>query len=89
MQAAEFESALKRQPFTPFRVRYESGQSLVVSHPEWVFISPGGRTAHIYTNDDPVECHIIDVMLIETIEPLSNGHGRSGGGNGGGPKRKR
>lgn len=93
MTGNEFKSAMETRPFRPLRISFGSGQTLDITLPEMVALSPSLRTAVVYTKvggfDQGDMFKIIDVMLIETIEPLSNGHSRSGGGHGGGPKRKR
>jgi len=88
MHADEFKTALSRQPFKPFRIRLGSGSTIDITHPEWVLVSPSGRTAHIYesTSPDGDVGHIIDVMLIESIEILPN---RRNGKNGHGPNGSR
>lgn len=91
MQADEFKSAIKRQPFKPFRIRPGSGSTIEVSHPEWVFLSPSGRTAHIYESTSPEGDvgHIVDVMLIESIEILPNRRNGKNGHGGNGSRRKK
>jgi len=85
MTAKELRDAIKAEPFLPFRLRFGSGQTVKVPHPEFIALSPSGRTAVIFTEKGSFEAgshmQIVDVLLIEAIEFLSgrgNGQGRRG-----------
>jgi hypothetical protein len=52
-------------PFRPFTVELGSGKRVPVNHPEYVSLSPAGRTLVVYDDHDAME--IIDVFLITNI----------------------
>jgi len=66
MTSDRLREALRSQPFRQFRVHLGGGRSLDVRHPEFVAISPMGRTAAIYGPKDELE--IIDVFMAQSIE---------------------
>ncbi len=42
------------------------GRSFTVSHPDWVFVSPTGRTAMLFEPDDSYS--VVDLMLMNELE---------------------
>ncbi len=70
MRPKEIEKALKAVPFRPFRIRFPSGQSVEVRHPEFVALSPSARTAIVFHGgtESGDDFDILDVMLIEALE---------------------
>jgi hypothetical protein len=64
----------QRRPFQPFDIRIADGRSLPVEHPEVLAITPPGRTIGVGLADGTVE--IVDVLLITTLKPRSNGASR-------------
>ncbi|CAG0976622.1 hypothetical protein PHYC_01537 [Phycisphaerales bacterium] len=77
MTSKELLSALRAQPFMPFRLHFGSGRSVEVQHPEFVSVSPSGRTAVVYTSTsmDGDEFQVVDVLLVESIEILPRKRG--------------
>ncbi len=75
MTSEKIREACKAQPFRPFRLHLGSGRVLNVRHPEFVAVSPSGRTAAIYGPRDELE--IIDILMVQSIEYRRNG--RRGG----------
>ena len=49
-------------PFRPFVVELGSGKCVTVKHPDYVSLSPAGRT--LVVHDDEERMEIIDVFLI-------------------------
>ena len=49
-------------PFKPFVVELGSGKRVPVKHPDYVALSPAGRT--LVVHDDEERMEIIDVFLI-------------------------
>ena len=49
-------------PFKPFTVELGSGKCVPVKHPDYVALSPAGRT--LVVHDDEERMEIIDVFLI-------------------------
>lgn len=64
----------RNHPFHTFTIHLADGRNLDVVHPEFVAISPSGRTAVIYTKDDA--SHHIDLLLVTDLEVKANGHRR-------------
>lgn len=60
-------STLRAMPFHPFTVEVPGGKRVPVAHPDYVSLSPSGRTLIVYgyPNDDSME--IIDVFLISNF----------------------
>lgn len=81
MTPAGFREYWKAEPFQPFLLRLASGRSVEVAHPEFVAISPGGRTVAIFQPDSDGAA-IIDLLLVESVE-YPNGHGSNGTADGG------
>lgn len=82
MTGEGFKKVLEAAPFRPFRIRYGSGREIPVRHPELVNLSPGGRTAIIWRPDELDESfEILDVLLIETLEPFEGPSGGSTNGS--------
>lgn len=62
------------EPFRPFRMKMASGQSFDIRHPEMILV--GRSSARVYTSnvsdpDSPPHWQDISMMLMESIEPLS------------------
>jgi hypothetical protein len=74
-----FHEAIKARltaaPFKPCELRMGSGERFVVSHPELVSLSPGGRRLILWVGDEASVD--IDVLLVESLrESGNNGHRR-------------
>jgi hypothetical protein len=66
MTSEQLKATLRRQPFQPFTIRMVDGRTFHVSHPEWVFVSPSGRTAVIFEPDDSHS--VLDLMLMNELQ---------------------
>jgi hypothetical protein len=66
MTSEQLKATLGQQPFRPFTIRMVDGRSFEVSHPEWVFVSPSGRTAVVFEPDDSNS--VLDLMLMSELE---------------------
>ncbi len=51
MQSSEFKSVYRAEPFRPFVVNLADGRNIRVEHPEFMAVSPTGRSAVIYGKD--------------------------------------
>ncbi len=71
MTTQQLREMLRSQPFQPFDIHMADGQAVPVRHPELVFITPGGRTIGVAVHDDAIM--IIDLLLVTSIRPHSNG----------------
>ncbi len=73
------QNVLRAQPFKPFSLRVTNGTLVPVPHPDFIFISQGGRTAII--NRGGEKFSIVDLGLVTTIElgskPAGSGDGQS------------
>ena len=62
------------EPFRPFRIKMNSGDTFDIRHPEMIAV--GRTTAHVFTwmseeaDDSKEREREISIMLIESIEPL-------------------
>jgi hypothetical protein len=56
----------RTQPFQPFTVRMADGRSFPIPHPEFLSMSPTGRTAVIYHEDGSAS--IVDLLLMTELE---------------------
>ncbi len=68
------------KPFHPFDVNMADGRSLPVMHPEFLALTPPGRTIGIGLADGTIE--IVDLLLVTSLKPRSNARprGRRNGG---------
>jgi hypothetical protein len=74
MTSNEIRAAVRSEPFRPFVMRTTGGREYTVHHPEWVMLSPSGRTLVVVGSDDAFA--VVDVLMIESINFISNGRGR-------------
>jgi hypothetical protein len=73
MTIEQVQKAYRATPFKPFTLNLADGRSVTVRHPEFMMMTPGGRTVVVATGDDSVE--IIDLLLVTS---LSTGNGTIG-----------
>lgn len=66
MASEQLKAPLRQQPFRPFTIRMVEGRSFTVAHPDWVIVSPTGRTAILFEPDDSHS--IVDLMLMSELE---------------------
>ncbi|MDE3066162.1 MAG: hypothetical protein KGJ60_01280 [Verrucomicrobiota bacterium] len=66
------QQVLRREPFQPFSFRLTDGKLIPVPHPEFLSISPGGRTAIVFHGEE--QFSIVDLGLVTAIEFQANGH---------------
>ena len=66
MTSEQLKSTLSQQPFRPFTIRMVDGRAFSVSHPDWVIVSPTGRTAILFEPDDSYS--VVDLMLMNELE---------------------
>ena len=78
MTTQQLQTMLHASPFQPFDVHLADGRAIPVGHPELVFVTPGGRTVGIAITDDAIE--ILDLLLVTSLKPHSNGATRSQSG---------
>ena len=69
MTGQQLRTAHLATPFRPFTIRMADGRSFHVPHPEFLVMSPGGRTVFIFRDDE--EFSILDLLLMTEIEMSS------------------
>lgn len=74
MQMKELQAVYRHQPFRPFVLHLADGRSVRVVHPEFIAVSPVGRSAVVYDKTGGFE--MIDLLLVTSIE-VRNGTSRS------------
>jgi hypothetical protein len=70
---------LTTEPFLPFRIHMASGGTFDVRHPEMVRVGRSSVTVHMHPNGDleqPPRWQEISLMLMESLEPITNGIGQ-------------
>ena len=70
MQIKELQNVYRTQPFQPFIIHMADGRGIRVDHPEFMALSPVGRSAVVFDKDGGFE--IIDVLLVTGLE-VKNG----------------
>jgi hypothetical protein len=79
MTSDKLKEVLKAVPFNPFRLHLADGRPIDVSHPELMAVSPSGRIAYVFKENDTHDSgHHIDVLMITDIEVRQsrNGNGK-------------
>jgi hypothetical protein len=66
MTADAIKEALHTVPFVPFALQVVGGEKYVVQHPDFVAVSPTGRTLMLYIEGD--RSRVIDLALISQLE---------------------
>lgn len=62
-------------PFQPFRINVADGRSFDLLHPDYAYITPGGRSIFI-TDDDDATVRI-DLRMITSLEDVTFKNERS------------
>ncbi len=72
MTTEQLRTVIHASPFRPFTIRMADGRSFSVPHPDFLSVSPAGRTVVIYNSDDSAS--IVDLLLMTELElsPPSN-----------------
>jgi hypothetical protein len=64
------------KPFKPFQIHVADGDVLNVTHPELMWIHPGGRTLFVATGPkDEDRVAIVDLLLVTKLISATNGNG--------------
>jgi hypothetical protein len=66
MTADAIREALHTVPFVPFALQVVGGKKYAVPHPDFVAVSPTGRTLVLYTEGD--RSTVIDIALVSQLE---------------------
>ena len=60
------------RPFQSFDIHLADGRSLPVDHPEFLAVTPPGRTIGVGLTDGTIE--VVDLLLVTSLKPRPNGH---------------
>jgi hypothetical protein len=66
MTIEQLRAAHQTAPFRPFTLRMADGRSFEVPRPEYLSMSPTGRTVIVYGKDD--DFAILDLLLVTVID---------------------
>ncbi len=66
MTIQQLRTAHRATPFRPFTVHMADGRNFHVPHPDFLSMSPTGRTVIVYQQDD--EFSILDLLLMTEIQ---------------------
>jgi hypothetical protein len=66
MTTEQLRAAHRSTPFRPFTIRMADGRTFAIAHPDFLSISPAGRTVVIYHPDDSAS--IVDLLLMTELE---------------------
>ena len=69
MTIQQLRAAHRAVPFHPFTVHMADGRSFDVPHPDFLFMTPTGRTVIICQEND--EFSILDLLLMTEIKTAS------------------
>lgn len=65
MTTDQIRELYRARPFKPFRVHLADGESVLVKSPEFMWMTPGGRTLFVSPGGEAAE--IIDLLLVTRI----------------------
>ena len=65
MTVEQIRKAYQARPFKPFTLRTGGGREYHVPHPEFMLITPPGRTIIVVDQDGAVD--LIDLLLVESL----------------------
>lgn len=66
MTSEQFKTTMRLQPFRPFTIRMVDGCVFSVEHPDFIALSPSGRTVIVFQRDDSYS--ILDLLLMSELE---------------------
>ena len=66
MTIEQLRTTLATKPFQPFTVRMADGRHFVIPHPDFLSMSPAGRTAVVFHPDGSAS--IVDLLLMTELE---------------------
>jgi hypothetical protein len=72
----QLRALITARPFRPFVIKMASGERFTIRHPENAACDRDGRSLTVY--DD--EMHMVEMLLVEIMEPVSSAVEQSGNG---------
>ena len=74
MQVEQFRKVNQAEPFKPYTIHLADGRMFTVRHPEFVAISPQGRSIAVVADDGTFD--MIDLLLVTSLH-VGNGQAAS------------
>lgn len=71
MSVEQLRSLHQSRALQPFDIHLADGRSLPVDHPEFLAITPPGRTIGVALHDGTID--LVDRLLFTSLKPKSNG----------------
>jgi hypothetical protein len=68
MTIEKLREAHKAQPFVPFTIHLSDGRSFDVPHPEWLWLTPGGRVAWVAHGPRGTRSDMVDLLHVTSLE---------------------
>jgi hypothetical protein len=69
MTIEQLRKVVHGQPFEAFTMHLADGREIHVRHPDFIAMSPSGRTCTVYQADDAAE--YVDILMITSLRLLS------------------
>jgi hypothetical protein len=66
MTTDQFRATLHQQPFRSFTIRMADGRALDVAHPDFIALSPTGRTVIVFQQDENYS--VLDLLLMSELQ---------------------
>jgi hypothetical protein len=76
---AQVRTMVTAQPFRPFTVKLAGGRLFTVRHPENIACSMNGQEMAVFDDEG---MHLVEMLLVELIEPVASQAQSSSEGNG-------
>jgi hypothetical protein len=78
MATSQLKQLHEARPFQPFEIHVADGDVISVPHPEFLWITPGGRIAWIALGDaEDDAAAMVDLLLVtQLVSPIPKGRGR-------------
>jgi len=78
MTVQKIREAHEKRPFQPFTIQTADGDTVRVTHPEFLWVLPPGRTIYVYTGHGE-EVQTIDLLLVTKLTAGANGKDKKNG----------
>jgi hypothetical protein len=69
MTTEQLRSVHRATPFRPFTIHLADGKSHLIPHPDFLFITPAGRTVIVAHEDDSFS--VVDLLLVTELRANS------------------
>jgi hypothetical protein len=70
MTIQQLRAAHRATPFRPFTIHMADGRTFSVPHPDFLSMSPSGRTVIVYQEDDNFS--ILDLLIMIEMSPAAS-----------------